>query len=355
MKRVLDGKLEMSLFERLDWSTFLFQLVRQQIMVLPIFKEIVDIMTKDYPEVFQNISPNVNKKSQAESWLSNFVRFVLREKLDDKLTESRIIELALRHPSAVIEITMRVKDQSELWKKLENTLLILRLFHLGSIYCLWNDHAKISVMWPTGTSSTWSHTGFTELYKYTVDENEMENFKKFFKIIKTLVQNMESEKDAGSLSVAIRRYSNSLLEPVDTERKLMTTMMALESLYSIPSDKGEIGYRMGLRVAKLLSFLGFKPTEVRRNIEKSYYVRSRVAHGLIVDKKKAGNITELLNTLLEYLRVSIIVFLFVGSIQKNRFVASIDNSLIDVTSSIDVKNQIAKIAEQIPSFPFQPN
>jgi len=400
-------------FEKIDMSSFIFDLVQKEIVILPIFKELTETIVKDYPDVFQSISPDVNKKGQAEFWLGNFVRRVLNEKLEDRLTEPHLAEFItifenelnrsalecsltsyvsglylktdsilldentvirklkasdleyeyyaftpllasrfeMRHPSAAIEIKMRVKDESELTKKLEKTLLILRLFRLGSIRPLRNDNTKLSVIWPFGTGSSWSDSGFTELRNYVVQDNEIDDFKKFFKTLFPIIQSEKPEESAG-LSIAITRYNNALLDQVDIERKLMTSMMALESLYSMPSDKGEIGYRISLRVAKLLSFLGFKPTEVRKNVEKSYYVRSRVAHGLVVDVKKVGNVSDLLNTLLEYLRLSLVMFIFPGSPQKNRFVASVDSSLVDMMSSMEIKNQLVKIAEQIPNFPI---
>jgi hypothetical protein len=400
-------------FERIDMSSFIFDLVQKEIVILPIFKEITEIIVKDYPDVFQSISPDINKKGQAEFWLGNFVRRVLNEKLENRLTEPHVTELItifeselnrsalecsltsyvsglhlktdlilldentvirklkasdleyeyyaftpflsprfeMQHPSAVVEIKMRVKDEPELSKKLEKTLLTLRLFRLGSIRSLRNDNTKLSVIWPFGTGSAWPNSGFAELRNYVVQDNEIDDFKKFFKTLFPIVQNEKPEESAG-LSIAITRYNNALLDQVDIERKLMTTMMALESLYSMPSDKGEIGYRISLRVAKLLSFLGFKPTEVRKNVEKSYYVRSRVAHGVVVDVKKVGNVADLLNTLLEYLRLSLVVFIFLRPPQKNRFVASVDSSLVDMMTSIEIKSQLVKIAEQIPNFPI---
>lgn len=400
-------------FERIDWSSFVFDLVQKQIAILPSFNEIVETIVRDYPDVFQSISPDVNKKGQAEFWLGNFVRSVLNEKLRNTLTESSLIELIttfenelncsaienkvtsytsglylktdpvlldentiirkpeavdlefeyyaftpfprpmleMQHPSAVIEIRMRVKSELEIWKKLDRVLLIFRLFRLGSVCSLWNNVSKPSVIWPTGTHSTWSHSGFTELQKYVLQDGEANDFKKFFTTLEPLIQGEKSEESAG-LSIAITRYSNALLDPLDTERRLMTVMMALESLYSMSSDKGEIGYRMSLRIARLLSFLGFNPTQVRGDVAKSYHVRSKVAHGSAVDEKKVGKVADLLNTLLEYLRLSLITFIIVGTKQKNRFVALIDNSLIDATCSVEIKNQIVKIAGQIPNYPI---
>jgi hypothetical protein len=205
-------------------------------------------------------------------------------------------------------------------------------------------------MWTTGAHSTWS-SGFAELGKYFIQENEVDAFQKFFKTLEPLIQS-EDNKEGTGLSIAVTRYCNVLLDPVDTERRLMTAMMALESLYSLPNDRGEIGYRMSLRVAKLLSFLGFKPNEVRMNVEKSYYVRSKVAHGLVLEEKEVTKISDLLNTLLEYLRLSLIIFIVVKPSGKNQLVASIDSSLIDAARSIEIKNTIVKIAEQIPNFPI---
>jgi len=399
-------------FERLDWSSFIYELVSKDISQLPAFKEIVEEIVHEYDQIFLKLSPSINRKSQTEFWLSTLLIQILREQIEGKMTASRIIELItifeneincgpienkvvsylkgmrlktdsitldrnttirklyasdfeyegyafafpislrseMNFPSSVIEIKTRTKDDSEINNKLDRILLTLRLFRLGSVHSLWNDMTKLSAIWTSGTYSTWSHSGFTESYKYDIQESDVKNLQKFYSVIEPLIQTGGPVEDF-PLSIALTRYSNSLLEPVDTERKIMTAMMGLESLYSMPSDKGEIGYRISLRIARLFSFLGFDSSEVRKNVEKSYFVRSSVAHGLRADEKKIGKLDDLSKALLEYLRLSLIVFTLVGATQKNRFVASIDNSLVDVAISVELKNQIAKIAEQIPEFP----
>jgi hypothetical protein len=80
-------------FERDDWGWFLSDLVRNQISILPIFKEIVEMIVKDYSEIFKNIGPPANKRSQTEFWLGNFVTKILREKLNNSLDRKRQTEL----------------------------------------------------------------------------------------------------------------------------------------------------------------------------------------------------------------------------------------------------------------------
>ena len=106
--------------------------------------------------------------------------------------------------------------------------------------------------------------------------------------------------------------------------------------------------RYSLRTAKLLSFLGFKPTEVRKNIEKAYLFRNKVSHGMPISKKEAGTIEEL-KTILDYLRLSLIIFISLSKIKKNEFVHLVDSALIDINSSLKLNNELQEISERIPN------
>lgn len=393
------------LFERDDWGLFLSDLVRNQISILPIFKEIVEIIVKDYSEIFKNIGPSANKRSQTKFWLGNFVTIILREKLNNSLDRKRQTELIsglenelnlgpIQHkinsyivgvyvesnsiqidrntivrklkpndleyeyypftsfpspraqmelPRAVIEIEMRTKSEKEIIEKLQRTLQIFRLYRLGSVRSLWNDRMKFSVIWPFGIGSSEYQSRFSETQKYVVKESEIEEFKNFCKALEPFIV---KKKEETILSIAIERYNNALLEPVDLQRKIMIAIMGLESLYSMPKERGENRYKLSLRTTKLLSFLGFKPTEVRKNIEKAYSIRNKVSHGMPISKKEACKIEEL-NTILDYLRLSLIIFLSLSKITKNEFVHLVDSALIDVNSSLKLNNELQEIAERI--------
>ncbi len=125
----------------------------------------------------------------------------------------------------------------------------------------------------------------------------------------------------------------------------MTAIMGLESLYSMPKERGENCYKISLRTAKLLSFLGFKPLNIQKNIEKAYSIRNKVSHGMPISKKEACKIEDL-KTLLDYLRLSLIIFLSLSEINKNEFVHLVDSALIDINSSLRLNKELQKIAER---------
>ena len=67
-----------------------------------------------------------------------------------------------------------------------------------------------------------------------------------------------------------------------------------------------------------------------------------------ISKKEACKIDEL-KTILDYLRLSLIIFLSLSKINKNEFVHLVDNALIDVNSSLKLNNELQEIVERIPN------
>lgn len=389
--------------EKDDWSSTVYDVVEKDVKKMPMFNEIVRSIVKDYKDRFP---PGVNKCTQASLWLGNFISTVLYKKLENRLTEELLVDLIttfmseldsapiehhliafidgvyskvgtielnsevrLRNPkpsdleyeyyispffipsyrpatgelpSAVIEIKMRAKSDFAIQEERERVLNVLRLFRLGSVYTQWSSLSSKSVMWIRGISTSWGFQRYAPLYKYVVDESNAADFKKFFDIFEPLVPFKATERQLEGLSVALNWYNNALLEPVEIERKLMMTVMGLESLYSLPSDRGEIEFRLSSRVAKFLGLLGKDPIGIRGNIQKSYKIRSKVAHGFVVSAEKRAEIGGLLREVLEYLRKSLVIFPQVG-LSKNGLVSLIDNSMVSDSVSEELKEKIKDI------------
>lgn len=393
--------------EKNDWSTVVHDIVEKEIKVLPIFKKNIESVVREYKDIF---TKEVNKKSQAEVWLSNFVRKVIYDKLENKLTDGTLVDnistfinelnsvpilrrltayldgvflkldfieldedIVMRKPrpadleyeylpfistprprfqtpTAVLEIKMRAKDDFALYEKMEKILNLFRIYRLGSVHSLWYSSPMMTIMWPAAVMTGWSNVRFSTRFKYGIDESDITALRGYYEIFEPLLP-IKPDKQWVGLNVALSRYNSAILEPIDVERKVMLGVMGLEALYSLPSDRGELEFRLSSRVARLLSFLGLDPMKTRRDIGKSYKIRSSVAHGSMISedmKKKAGN---LLNEVLQYLRKSLIVFMFLGkTMNKNRLVALIDNSMI----SVDHYNEIReKIKTMLLSMPFE--
>ena len=147
-------------------------------------------------------------------------------------------------------------------------------------------------------------------------------------------------------SIAYNRYSDALLQSDMIERRIANAIMGLEALYFKPTRKQpELQYRLGIRVAKILGKLGYDPIKVKCAIKDAYAIRSIFSHGGHLgykDKKKFesrynGEVKNLLNLILDYLRVSIFVSMTFHS-DKDEFIDIIDHALIDDKASEQFKN-----------------
>lgn len=80
--------------------------------------------------------------------------------------------------------------------------------------------------------------------------------------------------------IAIRRYNTALEEPV-VDDAIADLAIASEALFlrDQSSDRGELGFRIRLRAAKLLEKEGFNPRKVLKVFTVAYNLRSVVAHG----------------------------------------------------------------------------
>jgi len=139
-------------------------------------------------------------------------------------------------------------------------------------------------MWPGGLGTSWSGTRYVSHFKYSLDEENISSFKTFCKIIEPLIA--VKAKKAQGLHIALTRYTSAIIEPIDTERKLMNAIMGLEALHSLSGDRGEIEFRLTHRAAKILSLFGDDSLEVRKKLLNAYQIRSKVAHGSIIKNGK---------------------------------------------------------------------
>ena len=99
--------------------------------------------------------------------------------------------------------------------------------------------------------------------------------------------------------------------------------------------------------AKILATLGRNPIEVREHIKDAYAIRSTFAHGGHLDYKakkkldrKYGGVKKLLHSLLDYLRVSILVSIM-SRMSKEELVDLVDDALIDSVKNDELRNRIS--------------
>jgi hypothetical protein len=159
----------------------------------------------------------------------------------------------------------------------------------------------------------------------------------------------EQQTKVDPLAIAYHRFSDALFARGVDEQRIASAVMGLESLFM--GDKDVIGYKLGLRAAKVLGYLGYDPHVVKRTVSEAYAVRSKFVHGDRLETrdmdrlvKKHGSLDRLLGECLGYLRSSIILSLLVLTGKTNR-IEVIDKAMIDDSESADLKEMIQGIRD----------
>ena len=86
-------------------------------------------------------------------------------------------------------------------------------------------------------------------------------------------------KSETPLTIAYERYCDGLFATAPIERKIAAAIMGLVALYFRRDEMHELGYRLSLRIAKVLSKLNISAQEAQKRVKKGYGVRSLHVHG----------------------------------------------------------------------------
>jgi hypothetical protein len=136
-----------------------------------------------------------------------------------------------------------------------------------------------------------------------------------------LIKAIGTCKAQTSINIAIRRFNLSYFD--DFESKLVDQMIAFESL-SLGDDK-ELGYKLALRTAFLLTRDEDKTKTVFSDMKKAYELRGSILHG--GKKVEWPDLSDITIKIEEYLRLSIKTFLLLLS--KGRSLKEIRERLLD--------------------------
>ena len=301
------------IIQKPDWTMTVYNFMEKEIKPLPEFKQVIESIVRRYKKNINILTKSSNEVSQSTFWLEQFIRKLIHEELEGTLSKDSIIEYAslfkselelspteykyvhhldgiflendtikinddvlirkvqksdleytrdiffdipehryLGFFSSVMEIEISAKDERECHDYVNRIFNTLRLFKMGSIYPMESIITKKTVIWPTGISRSSGTTSYFPFKKYTVKESEVSTFVNFINAIEQKLNFDKEEKKSRSLHISGERYTSALLESVDVDRKLMTAVMGLESLFTFEKDRGENAFKLGIRVAKLL-------------------------------------------------------------------------------------------------------
>lgn len=242
----------------------------------------------------------------------------------------------LPNPSAIANIEFFGRQANEIQRKVEQMIVILRLFKVGSVrhlsYRMYSD--SITDIMAQGTLGS----GKQDIVLETslIDKEDESKLKLFWQVLEeVLPPNLYTfgEREVNYISLAYNRYSDALMHNGILERRIANAVMGLEALLLDATQ--ELSYRLRLRVAKIMALLGDDPKEVKQIIKDAYHIRNLFAHGSHLSHKEKRklelrykNVKNILLPVLDHLRRLLVVMILIPK-NKHEFIDLIDDSLID--------------------------
>jgi hypothetical protein len=281
---------------------------------------------------------------------------IRKSRKEDFETERRVF-ISLhepRHPpaTAILEISKKTIDASEIQTIISKSIALLQLFRPGSVkdttYQMYSSSRTcVNVTSSSGDSSY-------PVFTYTLNDEESEKLQKFWTITSGDLPVSFYElggKDKDYLSIAFDRYEEALIQTGIEERRITNIMMGLEALYFKENERQELDYRLQMRMAKVLGMLSYDPVLVKTVVKDAYNIRSIFSHGGLLDaKKKAtyeknyGSVRNLTLLVLDFLRVSLIVAIS-SEMKKAKWIDLIDNALIRESDNSEMITYLSRAEE----------
>lgn len=274
---------------------------------------------------------------------SDFEKEISQFELDCRVASSFEV------PSVVLKIRMPGHVPLDLQKEAGRALILLRLFKAGAVQLGRQTFSAETLTNPffTGTYGPGILSPSTD--RLSLGPADAEWFQRYWTatlpILPKALNPYESEQPETFLKIAYDRYCDSLFHQGRTEGRLAFAVMALEALFLGRDEKADLKYRLAVRVAKLLSKLGFSGPEVRDRVREAYDIRSTYVHGGHLSPKDQARTEKRLGTKLEQLRLSILDYVrnvilvcVFGNIDKDNLLSLLDGSLLDATSEGQLDN-----------------
>lgn len=255
----------------------------------------------------------------------------------------------LEHPTAFLHVRVFFKGVNAVQHEIDRTVAVLRLFRVGAVQDIKYTMDTDSILDAMGRG-TLTRGRLLGPDKYLITQEDVEPLRTFWLKMKeiTLPESVyrSGQREPDELTIAYERYSDSL-EGGTTEKRISSAVMGLEALYLSPTEQQEMSYRLRMRVGKLLSLIGYNPSEVRENMTHAYDIRSIYVHGGILKgekrsklEKKCGDLNQFSKTIMDYLRASVVALLTKRP-SKASLIQKIDDSFLDIAKEKEIKELVS--------------
>jgi len=244
----------------------------------------------------------------------------------------------MEFPESIMDISLLESYPNAVQKKVERLCILLSLFKESSAhYESYTMRVKSYLRFGGGTSRRIVPPAGEP--RAVIHDNESSDLAKFIQQFEHKIPDAVLwGKIVDPLEIAIKRYLESVRENSPIEERLTTAVMGLEALFL--EEVSELRFRLALRTAQILKYLGENSQDVYDTVSKAYRYRSSHVHGSILSDKDALEVQGVTKKIWKYLRKSLLFWLAEGIASENKkkqLLKDIDSSLID-----DVKREALK-------------
>ena len=259
-------------------------------------------------------------------------------------------------PAAMLSLKMpTVRGSTDMLSQLNRALIVLRLFRISTVDCGKQTITAESLIHYTHSTGYFGQARVGE-YPLELKAEEVAHFVKFWELVSKRLPSHFCDVDKPDetfLTVAHERYCDSLFHKGAIEGKIAFAVMALEALFL--TVEGELKYRLSVRIAKVLSRLGFDGEMVQREVSQAYDIRSIYVHGSKLSVKSRAKfernaqvtLDQLRQKILGYVRNAILIYILCSS-PKEQFLELLDASLLNTKSEATLDSTVKNCQEFMP-------
>lgn len=279
----------------------------------------------------------------------------IRRPINDDLKQTLLADLYYHSDynllgcGAVLEIFKRNSTEAEIQEHISRLIILLSLYKTGEISLFkYNLNPDSIIHFGNFSIGSSRHRSISN-YKYEIkpiDSKTLNSFiVKFYPIIISIT-NLPNTDSNKPINISLDRYLDSINRPQQIEGQITGIITSFEALLLKSNERSELSHRLSQRAAYILKQFNCLPIEVYNDLKRAYEIRSTYIHGGISDPAETSGLKSLSDRILNYIRLSILVFMN-NSIKsdKDKLISSIDNAIIDDKAHEKLSNKLREFTE----------
>jgi hypothetical protein len=238
-------------------------------------------------------------------------------------------------PTAIMVVTLLGRRSRDVQDQLDRILTGLRLYRVCSACLLSVSIDSDAIMGLTGLGMVHIRGPKPAMVKGVIRESDIQHLVSFLtRVLPPLLAATSQREESDPRIIALHRYSDALFDNGVYDRRILGAIMALEAVMLGSDEMQELGFKLSVRTARLLSYFGSDPGKTQTCLKLAYRIRSKYVHGGISspkDKRKVvaafGNEVDFTHEVFNIVR-KVLLIMFLVPVAKTELIENLDSALI---------------------------